>query len=298
MAEDGFRGEINGVSISQLEVNSISEVDAIAVWADGGLTLKKLNKSALGNGGGGGGESLTQGNNYISLNTPFLRGVATPTEYELPRSPNPIISCTNYRTQKKGISFISSDCAFIANSGEQNYLFALFDDKVREFRDVNRAAFFVTKQGNCAIQGELRASKVYNAVWNDYAEYRASDEQEPGRVVLENNFGVCQKTTKRLQPFAGVISDTWGFIQGETEQAKTPLAVAGRVLVYTFQERSKYKVGDCVCAAPGGTVDIMTRQEVAMFPDRIVGTVSEVPDYEIWGSGNSKVNGRIWIKVK
>ena len=297
MAEDGFNGKINGVSISPQMVNDISKVDAIAVWADGGLTLKKLDKSALG-GGGGSSSSLEKGNNYISLDTPFLKGVTTPTEYQLPRSPNPIVSCTNYNTQKKGISFISSDCAFIANSGEQNYLFALFDDKVREFRDVNQAALFVSKQGNCTIKGEFRANKVYNAVWNDYAEYRASDEQEPGRVVLENDFGVCQKTTKRLQPFAGVISDTWGFIQGETEQAKTPLAVAGRVLVYTFQERSKYKIGDCVCAAPGGTVDIMTRQEVAMFPDRIVGTVSEVPDYEVWGSGNSKVNGRIWIKVK
>jgi len=294
MAEDGFNGKINGVSISPQMVNDISKVDAIAVWTNGGTSIKKIDKSIL---GGSGASSLEQGSNYISLDSLILKG-AGPNEYQLPRAINPIVSCTNYNTQKKGISFISSDCAFIANSGERNYVFALFDDKVREFRQPERGLFFVTKEGHGFFKGEVRASKVYNAVWNDYAEYRASDEKEPGRVVLENDFGVCQKTTKRLQPFAGVISDTWGFIQGETEQAKTPLAVAGRVLVYTFQERSKYKVGDCVCAAPGGTVDIMTRQEVAMFPDRIVGTVSEVPDYEVWGSGNSKVNGRIWIKVK
>ena len=48
----------------------------------------------------------------------------------------------------------------------------------------------------------------------------------------------------------------------------------------------------------------MTREEIIKFPDRIVGTVSYVPDYEEWGGGKNadrdpvKVNGRIWIKVK
>jgi hypothetical protein len=42
----------------------------------------------------------------------------------------------------------------------------------------------------------------------------------------------------------------------------------------------------------------MTQEEVKMWPNRIVGIVSEIPDYETWGSGNTQVNGRIWIKVK
>lgn len=53
-----------------------------------------------------------------------------------------------------------------------------------------------------------------------------------------------------------------------------------------------------VCAAPNGTVDIMTREEIINYPDCIIGTVSEIPDYEIWGTDNVKVNGRIWIYVK
>lgn len=152
---------------------------------------------------------------------------------------------------------------------------------------------------NCDTQyAYIDTQGLHGAVWNDYAECRKSNENEPGRVVLEDNFGVCQITIKRLQPFAGVISDTYGFCQGETNDAKTPLAVAGRVLVYTYQNKYNYKIGDCVCAAPNGTVDIMTREEVREYPDRIVGTVSEIPDYEVWGTGNVKVNNRIWIKVK
>lgn len=149
-----------------------------------------------------------------------------------------------------------------------------------------------------------QGNSVTGAVWNDYAECRQSDCSEPGRVVFEKGNDTLTKTEKRLQHFAGVISDTWGFSQGETDKAKTNIAVAGRVLVYTYQDRNNYKPGDCVCAAPNGTIDIMTREEIIKFPDRIVGTVSCVPDYEEWGGGKNadrdpvKVNGRIWIKVK
>ena len=44
-----------------------------------------------------------------------------------------------------------------------------------------------------------------------------------------------------------------------------------------------------------------TREEIIQYPDRIVGTVSCVPDYEEWGNGDRpavKVDGRIWIKVR
>lgn len=145
---------------------------------------------------------------------------------------------------------------------------------------------------------------ITGAVWNDYAECRESNCEDFGYVLMENGDDTLSKTTERLSHFAGVSSDTWGFSQGETQRARTPIAVAGRVLAYPYQNRNNYKPGDCVCAAPGGTVDIMTREEVINWPDRIVGTVSCVPEYEEWGGGENadrpsvKVNGRIWIKVK
>ena len=42
----------------------------------------------------------------------------------------------------------------------------------------------------------------------------------------------------------------------------------------------------------------MTKQEIKDYPDRIVGVVSEVPSYEIWGEENIPVNGRVWIRVR
>ena len=144
----------------------------------------------------------------------------------------------------------------------------------------------------------IHGDKVYGAVWNDYAEYRDQLETiEPGYIAYSEDDGILRLTTERLQPFEGVVSDTFGFAIGETDKCKTPLAVSGRVLVYTNPD-DELHAGDCVCAGPGGLAYRMTREEVIEFPDRIVGTVSEIPTYETWGTGNVAVNNRIWIKVR
>lgn len=142
-------------------------------------------------------------------------------------------------------------------------------------------------------------SVLYGAAWNDYAEYRDQIEIiEPGYCVVSADNGQVSKTTEKFQACDGIVSDTFGFAIGETEQCKTPLAVAGRVLAYCEGDRLDYHAGDTVCAGPNGKVVKMTREEIREWPDRIVGTVSEIPMYETWGTGNVAVNGRIWIKIK
>lgn len=151
---------------------------------------------------------------------------------------------------------------------------------------------------NCVF-GAFRAGQVYGAVWNDYAEYRQTKKYvQPGYCVIETGKGDLIKSSERLQPGANIVSDTFGFAIGETEQTKTPLAVSGRVLAYPYEDRDSYQAGDPVCSGPNGTISKMTREEVREYPERIIGTVSEIPNYEIWGTGNVKVNNRIWIKVK
>ena len=147
--------------------------------------------------------------------------------------------------------------------------------------------------------GVLRATKVYGAVWNDYAEYRNQiQEIEPGYCVTSSRDGKVSKTTEKLEYCEGVVSDTFGFAIGETDECKTPIAISGRVLVYFNGNIEDYNIGDVVCAGPNGKVCKMTREEVREWPDRIIGTVSEFPTYETWGSGDTPVNRRIWIKVK
>lgn len=156
----------------------------------------------------------------------------------------------------------------------------------------------LTVTGGIGCSGNIYGNKIYNAVYNDYAEYRATIDLKPGSCVVDKDNGDLEASSKRLQPGAQIISDTFGHVMGESENCKTPLAVAGRVLAYPYRDRYKYHAGMAVCSAPDGTIDIMTRKEIRDYPDCIVGIVSEIPAYEYWGTDNIKVDGRIWIKVK
>lgn len=161
-----------------------------------------------------------------------------------------------------------------------------------------------TAQGALIVKGgvhvakQLYASKVYNAVWNDYAECRKAETLEPGRVVIEDASGEMKLSSERLQPGGSIISDTYGHSMGYTEECQTPVAVAGRVLSYYDGDISMYTIGAAVSTGPNGTVSLMTREEIMAYPDRIVGIVSEIPSYKEWGPEHIKVNGRIWIKIK
>ena len=48
----------------------------------------------------------------------------------------------------------------------------------------------------------------------------------------------------------------------------------------------------------------MTEEEEEKYPSRIIGTISAVPDYEIWYAETEddpieiKVNGRVWIRIR
>lgn len=153
--------------------------------------------------------------------------------------------------------------------------------------------------GGIGCAGNIYGANVYGAVWNDYAEFRISDCLEPGKVVCENGDDTLSMSARRLQPGASIISDTYGFSIGETDEAKCPIAVSGRVLAYGYEDRDEFRknIGRPVCAGPNGTVSIMTDEEYKNYGYCTIGTISAVPNYEEWGTGKVKVNNRIWIKV-
>ena len=164
---------------------------------------------------------------------------------------------------------------------------------------------YVLQRDSTSNKYNIYGNKVYGAVWNDYAEYRRdnlSEVQRPGQCVYELGDGSLAITTKRLQRGCEIISDTFGFAIGQDENNgyNTPIASNGRVLAYPYESIEEFKthIGWPVCSGPNGTVSIMTEEEEEKYSSRIVGIISEIPDYEEWGSGKVKVNGRIWIRVR
>lgn len=151
------------------------------------------------------------------------------------------------------------------------------------------------------VSGEIHANKVYGAVWNDYAEYREGpDCAFPGEVVCEKGDDTLVICDEDMAAGCYIVSDTFGFAIGQTKKANLPVAVSGRVLAYTTEDRMTYKdaIGRPVCGTKGGKIRLMTNEEAAQFPWKILGTVSSVPEYKTWGEKEVEVNGRIWVKVR
>lgn len=187
-----------------------------------------------------------------------------------------------------------SDATFTLGSETQNRQFGLFMFKNSNTTNSPDARFYMEPTGvvRCSTQ-------LYGAVWNDYAEYRESNTIEAGKCVVEAGDDTLKLSSERMQPGANITSDTFGFAIGETDKCKTPIAVSGRVLAYGYEDREEFRknIGRPVCSGPNGTVSIMTDEEYKEKGYCAIGTISAVPDYEEWGTGNVKVDGRIWIKV-
>ena len=152
--------------------------------------------------------------------------------------------------------------------------------------------------GGLGVAGDIYANKVYGAVWNDFAEYRTYkySKPNPGQVVVECGDDTVKLCDKRLSKGAMITSDTAGIVIGQKTNG-IPVAVAGRVLAYTDKPRDNFKVGDTVCSGKDGTISKMHWWEKLLFPDRILGVVSCIPNYGVWGTGDIEVNNRIWIRI-
>lgn len=169
---------------------------------------------------------------------------------------------------------------------------------------MDKFGWYYGASGNKMIltsDGTLTATKVYNAVWNDLAEYRKTEVKEPGRAITQDG----HLTERRLISGARIISDTYGMCMGVMEEDKSlqPVGLCGRVLAYPYEPREKYKIGDVVCSGPNGTISRMSKQEIRNYPHCIIGVVNEIPDYEIWkptkdSENPVQVDGRIWIDIK
>ena len=183
-----------------------------------------------------------------------------------------------------------------ANNGQNHGLYS--NGYTADGTTLTSSAKWILYRGN---DGEAHTPlKLYGAVWNDYAEYRQADSIEPGKCVIEQGDDTLTLSIDRMQPGAEIISDTFGFAIGQTEQAQTPIATTGRVLAYPYEDRELFRqnIGKPVCSGPEGTVSIMTDEEYAAKGYCAIGFISAVPDYEEWGEDKIKVNGRVWIRVR
>lgn len=106
--------------------------------------------------------------------------------------------------------------------------------------------------------GVLTATKVYNAVWNDYAELFEKEDPEnvfeAGDIVAWKDKGVA-KVQHQNYAVVGVVSDTYGHLLGGTGDEEyddkyfVPVGLAGRVRA---KVTGKVEKGDFIAAYHDG----------------------------------------------
>ena len=94
---------------------------------------------------------------------------------------------------------------------------------------------------NFTSEGTITGNKVYNAVWNDYAEFfPKGEETEVGDIIALDETSKKEqyiKATNKSKLIVGVHSDTYGHIIGgegsieDSMKTHIPVGLTGRVYV-------------------------------------------------------------------
>lgn len=158
----------------------------------------------------------------------------------------------------------------------------------------------VLSQNKSTVRGQFKAEKVWNAVWNDYADFqKLADRLEYGLAYYDTKEGARICNQRCQLSVMGIASDTFGHAvgQGANEGQELPIAVAGWVLAYVDKE---YPCGTPLTNDEKGWLTEMTLQEKRDYPERLIATYKKIETRETFGTEAHQVsvNGRHWVKVK
>jgi hypothetical protein len=150
--------------------------------------------------------------------------------------------------------------------------------------------------------GQFKATKIWNAVWNDIADFQLLDDKlEFGRCYFDTTSGakICNSCCQAS--VIGIASDTFGFGVGagnpKNGGKEVPIAVAGWTLAFVDQE---YAAGTPLTNDSSGGLTKMGFFQKLFFPERIVALYKKKETAADFGTGDKKVrvNGRHWVKVR
>jgi hypothetical protein len=170
----------------------------------------------------------------------------------------------------------------------------------------NIASTNVYKTGTSKPESSVAAAvygfdKVYNAVWNDIADYiiiEEGTEKEFGKVYCYDGEKHFISNKRSQKGSVGISSDTFGFgVGAKGIKNELPIAIGGFVLAHI---KGKAKSGDPLVSTKDGFLTKANLFERIFLSHRILATYYKDEKKEEWGSDTKKikVNGRKWVKVK
>ena len=170
------------------------------------------------------------------------------------------------------------------------------------FTSVTRTLTLLDGSGNSSFPGTITATKVYNSVYNDIADFVELEipieKIEYGKCYTYKNDTVHLSDRYCQKGIIGIASDTYGYGLGTKQLAdgyEIPIAVAGFVLAYV-DNNENLEIGDVLTSSSNGYLIKMSNEDKSVYPERILGTFFKHEKKDVWH--DIKVNGRVWIKVK
>lgn len=147
------------------------------------------------------------------------------------------------------------------------------------------------------MDGYFYATRIYNAVWNDIADFIEVEKDTPiqyGSVYIRNGLShriACKYAEKGA---VGIASDTYGFGVGQdSDKHQIPIAIGGFVLAHCSQE---YESGTPLVASSTGGLTKANLLIRVFHPERILATYYKPESLKTWN--DIEVADRHWVKVR
>lgn len=141
------------------------------------------------------------------------------------------------------------------------------------------------------INGYVYATKMYNAVYNDYAECfipkeNLKYEEIKNRIVEIDNDGKIGIASKLSIRVIGIVSDKYGYLLGGSEEdvisnKKIPVGLSGTLYVYTNDDLDYDKIGSFACSSDDGFATAVKTPKSGTSVGKIIGVDKENKSYKI-----------------
>lgn len=148
-----------------------------------------------------------------------------------------------------------------------------------------------------SYDGYFYATRVYNAVWNDVADFQpVIGLIEYGRCYYTTGSGVTLCNKKCQKGVIGIASNTYGFGVGSREGC-VPIAIGGWVLAKVDKP---YLAGTLLINNKYSILTKASWWHRLFFSDRIIAIYDrkEMLKYIVSGEVKVEVDGRHWVKVR
>lgn len=135
------------------------------------------------------------------------------------------------------------------------------------------------------VNGYLYATRMYNAVYNDYAECfdTAIHYNDCRNRIVEIKNGKTYLASAESDKIIGVVSDTYGFILYGSEESieeglKVPVGMAGTLMIDSENEVSIDNINKFVISGVEGKARVIEKFDIVNYFGCIVGKVIDIDE--------------------